>query len=137
MNTAAQAQGECLKPTLERKHAQAAARRLRERDKHVQAYRCVECGGWHVGTSSGLKRPKKTLRTNHQIHYKEPRMAESHNARDVYARHTSKDGESYVATHRVWNSERFFAARAAEAEKVGGKARCEQITKEQFDKEHA
>lgn len=56
-------------------------------------------------------------------------------ARDVYARHTSKTGTSYVALHRVWSAERFFTARAADAAKEGGK--CEQITAEQFAKERA
>ncbi|MFA5386836.1 MAG: hypothetical protein WC322_00360 [Candidatus Paceibacterota bacterium] len=58
-------------------------------------------------------------------------------ARDVYARHTSKEGNSYVALHRVWSADRFFKARAADAAKEGGKARCEQITQEQFAKERA
>lgn len=64
-------------------------------------------------------------------------MPESFTARDVHARHTNKEGRSYVATHRVWNAQRFFAARAADATKEGGKARCEQITNEQFEKERA
>lgn len=66
----AQAQGECLKPTLERKHAVQAARRLRARDKSVQAYRCATCGGWHVGSSNGLHKQRriKTLHTNHAPH---------------------------------------------------------------------
>jgi len=136
--TRPQAQGECLKPTLERKHALQAARRLRDRDKSVQAYRCATCGGWHVGTSSGLQKQRriKTLRTNHHPHL-EQRMPENFTARDVYARHTNKEGHSYVAVHRVWSAERFFAARAAEAAKDGGKARCEQITEEQYRKERA
>lgn len=62
---------------------------------------------------------------------------ESFVARDVYARHTGKDGNSYVALHRVWNATRFFDARQAEAAKEGGKAHCEQITEEQFNKERA
>ncbi|WP_406626140.1 hypothetical protein [Acidovorax sp. SDU_ACID1] len=57
--------------------------------------------------------------------------------RDVYARHTSKEGNSYVARHRVWSAGRFFAARAAEAAKEGGKARCDQITEDQYLKERA
>lgn len=58
-------------------------------------------------------------------------------ARDVYARHTNKDGASYVDYHRVWSAQRFFEARAAEAAKLGGKAKCEQITKDTYTKEHA
>ena len=65
--TSAKAPGECLKPTLERKHALQAARRLRARDKSVQAYRCRDCGGWHVGTSNGFKPPARVIRVNHQI----------------------------------------------------------------------
>jgi len=60
-------QGECLKPTLERKHALQAARRLRARDKSVSAYRCQECGGWHVGTSGSLRQRVKTIYSNHQM----------------------------------------------------------------------
>ena len=30
-------------------------------------YRCNECGQWHVGTRSGLKRPVKTIYDNHQL----------------------------------------------------------------------
>ncbi len=58
-------------------------------------------------------------------------------ARDVYARHTDKSGHSYVQTHRVWDAQRFFKARSSDAAKEGGKARCEQITQEQFIKERA
>ncbi len=64
-------------------------------------------------------------------------MPDKFTPRDVHARHTNKEGRSYVATHRVWSAERFFAARAAEAAKEGGKARCDQITQEQFEKERA
>ena len=131
---------EYLKPVLQRKHALQAARRLRARDKSVQAYRCRDCGGWHVGTSNGAQKQRriKTLRTNHQPHL-EKRMpiSDQFTVRDVYARHTDKSGKSYVTSHRVWNAERFFSARAAEAAKEGGKARCEQITEEQYRKERA
>lgn len=57
--------------------------------------------------------------------------------RDVYARHTGKDGGHYVACHRVWDADRSFAARTAEAVKAGGKSRCDQITEEQYLKEKA
>jgi hypothetical protein len=59
--------------------------------------------------------------------------------RDVYARHTNRDGTTYVTQHRVWDAERFFAARSAEAAKErakeGGKVSIEQITEEQYRKE--
>jgi hypothetical protein len=55
--------------------------------------------------------------------------------RDVYARHTSKKGTSYVACHRVWDADRFFKVRQAEAAKEGGAAKVEQITEEQYRKE--
>ena len=64
-------------------------------------------------------------------------MNDEFSPRDVYARHTSKTGDTYVAEHRVWNAERFFAARATEAAKEGGKAACERITEEQYRKERA
>lgn len=52
--------------------------------------------------------------------------------RDIYMRHTDKKGNTYVQEHRVWDAERFLAARAADAAKEGGKARAEQITEEQY-----
>lgn len=57
--------------------------------------------------------------------------------RDVYARHTGKDGKSYVAEHRVWNSDLFFAARTKEAAEInakdkGARAGIEQITRAQY-----
>lgn len=54
---------------------------------------------------------------------------------DIYVRHTGKDGNSYVCEHRVWDADRFMAARHADAKKEGGKASAVQITKEQFTKE--
>lgn len=117
----------------------AAQRARRSRDQPLTEYRCHLCGHWHVGTTSGLhkQRPIKTLNTNHSPHYLESEMSETFTPRDVYARHTGKDGKSYVSQHRVWNAERFFTARANEAKQEGGKARCEQITEEQFNKERA
>lgn len=58
---------ECLKPVLERKHAIEAAQRGRSKDRSSTAYRCVDCGGWHVGTSNGMKKKSRTLYTNHQL----------------------------------------------------------------------
>lgn len=55
--------------------------------------------------------------------------------RDIYVRHTAKDGKSFVAQHRVWDAPRFLASRSAEAAKEGGLARCDQITPDQYLKE--
>lgn len=63
--------------------------------------------------------------------------------RDVYARHTLPNGDSYVMLHRVWDAERFFASQAAAAAKVNEqesdpakrKAKVEQITAEQYQVE--
>ncbi len=54
----------CLKPVLEREHAQAAARRMRQHDKTVRAYRCRDCGGWHVGGTAPI--PAYWRRPTHQ-----------------------------------------------------------------------
>lgn len=58
---------ECLKPVLTREHAQAAAQRMRKHDKTVTAYRCVPCGGWHVGGANGFKPAPPRTRSNHQL----------------------------------------------------------------------
>lgn len=55
--------------------------------------------------------------------------------RDVFARHTGKDGSSYVEQHRVWDADLFFNAHRAHAAKEGGKADIQQITEEQYRKE--
>lgn len=59
------ASADCLKPALEREHAQAAAQRMRQHDKTVRAYRCRDCGAWHVGGVIHSKRPMAALNTNH------------------------------------------------------------------------
>lgn len=51
---------------------------------------------------------------------------------EIYVKHTSKNGSSHVQTHRVWDAERFMAARSAEARKEGGQAAVQQLTHEQF-----
>ena len=51
---------------------------------------------------------------------------------DIYVRHIDKDGRSCIQQHRVWDGERFMAARQAEARKEGGKAGAEQLSREQF-----
>jgi hypothetical protein len=61
-------------------------------------------------------------------------------ARDIYMRHTSPEGKSYVMEHRVWDAERFVAACAAAAVTVNEKqdagkprlAKSEQITRDQY-----
>jgi hypothetical protein len=57
--------------------------------------------------------------------------------RDVFARHTDKDGIAYVEQHRVWDADLFFAAHRAYAAKEGGKAGIEQITEDQYRKERS
>lgn len=53
----------------------------------------------------------------------------------VYVRHTDKDGRSFVEEHRVWNRAIFMQARARDAAKVGGEAKVELLTEEQYRKE--
>ena len=49
------------------KTAKAASKRARHRTElPLTPYRCNECGQWHVGTRSGLKRPVKTIYDNHR-----------------------------------------------------------------------
>jgi len=55
--------------------------------------------------------------------------------RDIWMRHTGKDGTSYVMQHRVWNAQLFVETQAADALKVGELCKAEQITEEQFIKE--
>jgi len=48
--------------------AKAAAKRARRRTENALApYRCTECGQWHVGQGSGLKRPVKKIYDNHRM----------------------------------------------------------------------
>lgn len=56
---------------------------------------------------------------------------------DIWMRYTSKTGKTHVSMHRVWNKEKFLAARAAEAKKEGGKSDAVQITQEQYNAERA
>ena len=49
------------------KTATEAAKRARHRTElPLTPYRCAECGQWHVGQKSGLKRPVKTIYDNHR-----------------------------------------------------------------------
>jgi hypothetical protein len=62
-------------------------------------------------------------------------MALEHVGRDIYLRHTDKNGKSYVQQHRVWDAGRFVAAQLAAAVNEGGKAFVQQITEDQYRKE--
>lgn len=62
-------------------------------------------------------------------------MNDTLTTRDVFARHTDKGGTVHVEQHRVWDADRFFAARRADSAKEGGKADIQQITEEQYRKE--
>lgn len=55
-----------------------------------------------------------------------------HSPHDIYVRHTDKDGGACLLQHRVWDAEKFMAARKAEALKAGGKAAAQQLTEAQF-----
>lgn len=46
---------------------------------------------------------------------------------DITLRHTSKEGDSYVRTHRVWNKMLFLESQQAAVEKDGGKAKIEVV----------
>lgn len=62
-------------------------------------------------------------------------MAAQPHGRDIYLRHTDKNGKSYVQEHRVWDADRFVASQVGAAVKEGGKAFAQQITREQYLKE--
>lgn len=50
--------------------AKAASKRARQRtEKPLAPYRCDLCGFWHVGQNTGLKKPGKTIRNNHQMRF--------------------------------------------------------------------
>lgn len=65
--------------------------------------------------------------------------------RDLYVRHTGTDGNSFVQCHRVWDGERFLAARVADAAKANAdvkgdaprRAKVECITRLQYLKERS
>ena len=86
----------------------AAKRARRKRDQVLTEYRCQLCGQWHVGTPSGLHK-QRPIKTLNTNHspHLESEMSET------------------------------FTTRANEARQEGGKACCEQITEEQFNKERA
>ena len=50
------------------KTAKSASKRARRRtEKPLVPYRCDFCGMWHVGQNTGLKKPVKTIRNNHEL----------------------------------------------------------------------
>lgn len=64
--------------------------------------------------------------------------------RDIFLRHTGEDGSAFVACHRVWDADRFIAAKKSECAKAAAKAReedkparhvVEQITEAQYHSE--
>jgi hypothetical protein len=64
---------------------------------------------------------------------------------DLHLRHTDTEGRSRVQLHRVWDSDRFIAARESEAAGLNAAvkgdekrlAKVERITVEQYQKERA
>jgi len=54
---------------------------------------------------------------------------------DLYARHTDKDGKTFVQEHRVWNRDRFVRMAHERAAEIGGKSKFEQISKHQYQQE--
>jgi hypothetical protein len=69
------------------------------------------------------------------VGHREVSTAEALITRDVFARHTDKDGNTYVEQHRVWDADLFFNAHRAHAAREGGKADIQQITEDQYRKE--
>lgn len=63
--------------------------------------------------------------------------------REIYVRHTDTSGKTHVASHFVWDADKFIGELKAAAEKVNQdqksglprKANAEQITREQYLKE--
>jgi hypothetical protein len=62
-------------------------------------------------------------------------MPLEHVGRDVYLRHTDKQGHAYVQQHRVWDADLFITSQVEAALKEGGKSLVAQITKDQYLKE--
>lgn len=57
--------------------------------------------------------------------------------RDIYLKHTDKEGNVAVRCHRVWNGDLLIATLLGAAVKEGGKAFVQQLTEEQYRKERA
>ena len=56
------------KVPLDAPRAQQLARRSSARhDRAITAYRCAECGAWHLGTTSRPYRPIPIINRNHQV----------------------------------------------------------------------
>ena len=48
-------------------HAQLAKRASRKYEQPMQAYRCVQCGAWHVGSHTHKARPLRQINNNHEL----------------------------------------------------------------------
>ncbi len=78
---------------------------------------------------------KKPLASKAEERCSQPPQQPEHKVEDVYVRYTDKDGGEHVQEHRVWNRALFLQARARDAVQLGGEARAEQITREQYEQE--
>lgn len=54
-------------PFSQAQAADKARRASRRYSTGMAAYHCAECGCWHVGQKTGLKKPVKTIYDNHQL----------------------------------------------------------------------
>ena len=71
--------------------------------------------------------------------------SETMTCRDLHLRHTGTDGKAFVQQHRVWDADRFLAARQSDAADANAKAKdgaprlakVELITAEQYRAERA
>lgn len=52
--------------------------------------------------------------------------------RDLYVRHTSPEGSSYIVEHRVWDADKFLAALQSACRKVNAEAAAEAQRKAGF-----
>lgn len=55
-------------------------------------------------------------------------------ARDLYLKHTDKEGRSHVQQHRVWDASLFVQTQDRAARELGGKAAIELSTEEDYKK---
>lgn len=53
---------------------------------------------------------------------------------DVYVRHTDINGRSHVEHHRAWDRDLFLKSLARAAAGVGGEAKAEALTEEQYQR---
>jgi len=56
-------------------------------------------------------------------------------ASTMWLRHTDENGDTFVREHRVWDRAGFLSKQHAEAAKVGGKSKVEQITEQVYKQE--